>query len=195
MDKGDYAKAAELYRQGIVETPNSLPFHYGLAIAATHLNLKDEAIREFKWVLARAPKGSTESEAAQRWLASVGALPSAEAKETATDEDARPAAGQASLEGAMVMLDAAQNPPQRRMVILYGIADTPTKEERRQVRTDEKGRFRFSNLPPGSYMITDAVSGARNWRLRVQLQPGQAATLDLTPSNHIRVKDDFPNQG
>jgi hypothetical protein len=36
------------------------------------------------------------------------------------------------------------------------------------------------------------VSGPRNWRLRVELQPSQSATLDLTSANHIKVKDDFP---
>jgi hypothetical protein len=41
-------------------------------------------------------------------------------------------------------------------------------------------------------MLTDAVSGPRNWRLRVELQPSQSATLDLTPANHIKIKDDFP---
>ena len=188
LNAGDYAKAADLYRRALAGAPDSLPLHYGLAVAASHLNLKDEAIREFKWVLARAPKDSTESEAARRWLTSAGALAS-EPPPDARDEAAR-APGQASLEGQMVMPEGGS--AQRRMLVLYGLPNAATKEERYQIRTDDNGRFRFPSVTPGPYMLTDAVSGSRNWRVRVELQPHQSATLDLTPANHIKVKDDFP---
>ena len=192
--KGKYAEAADLCRQGLAETFDSLPLHYTLAVASSHLAMKSDAIREFRWVLRYAPKGSTEAEAARRWLTAAGALETVEVAEARAEEATTPR-GRASIEGVMVLPEAAQNPPQRRMVILYGLPDTATKEERVQVRTDERGRFRFANIPAGGYMITDAVSGARNWRLRVQVNADQALTLDLTPSNHIRVKDDFPSQG
>ena len=67
---------------------------------------------------------------------------------------------------------------QRRMVILYGLPDSPTQGERYQTRTDEGGSFRFPRVAPGSYMVTDAVAGPRTWRLKIQLQPGQAMTLE-----------------
>ena len=192
LNAGDYAKAADLYRRALASSPDSLPLHYGLAVAASHLNLKDEAIREFRWVLARAPKGSTESEAARRWLTSAGALAS-EQPAADTPDEATSGPGQASLEGQMVLPDGAgANPPQRRMLILYGLANTATKDQRYQIRTDENGRFRFPSVVPGPYMLTDAVSGPRNWRLKVELQPSQAATLDLTPANNIKINDDFP---
>jgi len=66
LDSGDYAKAAGLYRQALQSQPESLPLHYGLAVAASYLNLKDEASREFKWVLERGEAGSAEVEAARR---------------------------------------------------------------------------------------------------------------------------------
>ena len=191
LSAGDYAKAADLYRRALADSPDSLPLHYGLAVAASHLNLKDEAIREFKWVLARAPKGSTEAEAARRWLANAGALASDAPAEARDEPSAGPTA--ASLAGQLVMPEGGQ--PQRRMLVLYGLANSATKDQRYQVRTDENGRFRFPSIVPGPYMLTDAVSGPRNWRLRVELQPSQAVTLDLTPANTIKVKDDFPNQG
>ena len=191
---GDYARAADLYRRALAGSPDSLPLHYGLAVAASHLSLKDEALREFKWVLARGLKGSPEVEAARRWLASAGALAVPEAAEAASDE-ARTRPALATLEGRMVLPEPGPNPPQRRMVILYGLANSVTRDERHQVRTDENGRFRLPNLLPGAYMVTDAVSGSRNWRLRIELQPGQSATLDLTPTNHIKVRDDFPTLG
>jgi hypothetical protein len=195
LEKGDYAGAADLARQALVETPDGLSPHYTLAVASSHLNLKQDAIREFRWVLRHAPKGSVEAEAARRWLAAAGALETATGADEASADEAKTGGGRASIEGQMVLPEDAQNPPQRRMVILYGLPDTPTREERLQVRTDERGRFKFANVTPGTYMITDAVAGARNWRLRVQVTAGQALTLDLTPANHVRVKDDFPTQG
>ena len=190
LNAGDYAKAADLYRRAIAGAPDSLPLHYGLAVAASHLNLKDEAIREFRWVLARAPKGSTESQAARTWLTRVGALTADQPPDARDEASSSSGPGQASLEGQMVMPEGAS--AQRRMLVLYGLPNSATKEERYQIRTDENGRFRFPSVTPGPYMLTDAVSGARNWRVRVELQPNQAATLDLTPTNHIKVKDDFP---
>jgi len=194
LDRGDYAKAADLYRRALGTAPDSLPLHYGLAVAASHLTLKDEAIREFRWVLARGPKGSAEVEAARRWLTGVGALAAAEPGDAPAADAPATAPGRASLEGRIALAEGGQS-SQRRMVILYGLANTATKEERHQARTDDNGRFRFPNLVPGPYMVTDAVAGVRNWRLRIELQPGQAATLDLTPANHIKMRDDFPNLG
>jgi len=192
LSAGDYAKAADLYRRALAGASESLPLRYGLAVAASHLNLKDEAIREFRWVLARAPKDSMESEAARRWLTSAGALAADQPADTREEETTASGPGKASLEGQMVMPEGGQ--AQRRMLVLYGLANTATKDERYQIRTDESGRFRFSSVAPGPYMLTDAVSGPRNWRLKVELQPSQAATLDLTPANHIKIKDDFPAQ-
>ncbi len=192
LDKGEYARAADLYHRALAGDADNLGLHYGLGVAASYLNLKDEAIREFKWVLERGAKGSPEAEAARRWLASAGALASVEPAASPAP-DSGPAAGQSSLQGRMVLPEAG--PARRRMVILYGVAKTPTEQERYQTRTDENGRFEFSRLVPGPYMITDAVAGAKSWRLRVEVQPGQAATLDLTPANSIKIRDDFPNQG
>jgi len=196
LDRGDHAKAADLYRRALAASPDSVSLHYGLAVAASHLNLKDEAIREFRWVLARAAKGSAEAVAAHRWLAGAGLLPAQAASETASEER-RPEAGSASLEGRMASVEPGQEgrPAPRRMVILYGQPDSPAKGERYQTRTDENGTFRFPRVAPGSYMITDAVAGPRNWRLKIQLQAGEASTLDLTSGNATKVRDDFPSSG
>lgn len=193
LDKGDYARAADLYRRALADAPESLPLHYGLAVAASHLGLKDEAIREFKWVVGRGTPGSSEVEAARRWLASVGALAESESSPTPSSEEERRTSERASLEGRMVLAEGG--PAARRMVILYGQPDSPTKDERYNTRTDDSGRFKFPRIVPGPYMITDAAAGPRNWRLRIELRPGQDMTLDLTPANTVKVRDDFPNLG
>ena len=51
LASGQYARAAELYRQAVAATPNSVPLRYGLGVAASHIGRRDEAIRELTWVL------------------------------------------------------------------------------------------------------------------------------------------------
>lgn len=197
LDKGQYAQAADLYRRALAEAPESLALHWGLAVAASHLNLRDEAIREFRWVLERGAPGSQEVQEATRWLARVGALPATHAAAKPAVDDEPRVTGAASLEGQALATDAghAGGPLARRMIILYGLPGAPTNDQRYQARTDENGRFRFTGLMPGPYMLTDAVAGPRNWRLRVEVAAGQALTLDLSPANSVKVRDDFPNMG
>jgi hypothetical protein len=197
LDKGRYAEAADLYRRALAEAPDSLALHWGLAVAASHLDLKDEAIREFRWVLEHGTPGSQQVQEARRWLARVGALPATPVAAAPAADDAPRVPGAASLEGQASVAEGggAPRPIARRMLILYGLPGAPTHDQRYQLRTDENGRFRFTGLMPGPYMLTDAVAGPRNWRLRVEVAPGQALTLDLTPANGVKAKDDFPNMG
>ena len=65
LDRGDYAKAADLYRDALQTEPDSLPLHYGLGVAASYLDRRAEAIREFTWVFARAAKDSPEATTAR----------------------------------------------------------------------------------------------------------------------------------
>ena len=197
LDSGDYAKAAELYRQALQSKPESLPLHYGLAVATSYLNLKDEATREFKWVLERGEAGSAEVEAARRWLVSVGAIPrpSQAPVAQAQEEDREP--GSARLEGRAVFAEAGQAPqPMRRLqIFLVGQRGTPTQEARYVLRTDEEGRFKFPSVVPGPYKLTNRVAGQPTWRLRVELKPNQELVLDLTPANSLSARDDFPEPG
>jgi tetratricopeptide (TPR) repeat protein len=192
LDRGDYTKAATLYRQALQSQPESLPLHYGLAVAASHLNLKDEASREFKWVLERGEAGSAEVETARRWLISVGAIPRPSQAVTGRDEERQP--GFARLEGRAVFAEASHPPqPMRRIqLFLMGQPNSPTKEERYNLRTDEEGRFKFPSIVPGPYKLTNKVAGQPTWRLRVELKPSQEMFLELTPANSVSVRDDFP---
>ncbi len=194
LDSGDYAKAAGLYRQALQSQPESLPLHYGLAVAASYLNLKDEASREFKWVLERGEAGSAEVEAARRWLVSVGAIPRPSEPVADREEEREP--GVAGLEGRALFAEGSQPPqPMRRMqLFLMGQPDSPTREARYALRTDEEGRFKFPSIVPGPYKLTNKIAGLPTWRLRVELKPSQDMVLELTPANSVSVRDDFPDQ-
>jgi hypothetical protein len=189
---GDYGRAADLYRQALQREPESLPLHYGLAVAASHLDRKDEAIREFRWVLEHGREGSAEVATARGWLGRVGALP----RPAAVARDG--ARATASLSGRALAAEGAETPPRpmsRLQLMLVGQPGGGAEEARYRLRTDEEGRFAFKDVPPGAYMLTNRMAGKPTWRLRVELGAGEDAVLDLTSANSVKVRDDFPERG
>ena len=56
-----------------------------------------------------------------------------------------------------------------------------------------EGRFEFKNVPAGTYKLTNRIAGEPLWRLKVDVADGQTASVDLTPQNSLRVRDDFPD--
>src|SRR5262245_52429144 len=66
LERGDYAKAAQLFQEALATSPEMVSLHFGLAVASSHLNLKADAIREFRWVVERGVPRSPEVETARR---------------------------------------------------------------------------------------------------------------------------------
>jgi hypothetical protein len=196
FDSGDWAQAARLLREAIVKQPLELRLHYSLAVAATHLELRDEAIREFRWVLANAA-GTPEAQAARNWLLAAGALP-ADGDRTASSDTSNAAAGDPDRGSSFVRGQVSWSggePPiklTRLQLFLKGLRDTPTKDVHLVLRTDEEGRFEFKNVPGGTYKLTNRVAGEPVWRVRVDVKPGETTSVDLTSQNSLGVRDDFP---
>ena len=194
LEAREYGKAALLYRRALAKDPDNLGLHYGLGVAASHLGLRPEAVREMTWVHERGERGSREVAVAEHWLRSVGALrPTAWApvsRRTEREEERLPDRGR--IEGRALFGEPGDVRPMRRMKLSFiGQPGSPTKEARYTVRTDEDGRFRVANAIPGPYKLTDRIAGQPIWRLRVEVKPGETQALDLTPGNSVKVRDDF----
>lgn len=194
MDAGDYASAIDLYRRAVAKSPDSLPLHYGLAVAASRLDLKPEAIREFRWVLERGEAGKAEVDNARSWLVKVGALAPRNSRPRLFESTANEAANSASasVEGRAISTGAAEHGPMKRLQIF--LIEQPGRVHHYHLRTDEDGRFRFADVAPGIYKLSDRITGPPMWRLRVEAKPGQVAFLDLGADNSTKVRDDFPGQ-
>jgi len=199
FDKADWALAGRLLREAVVTQPTSLRLHYSLAVTDTHLQLQDEAIREFRWVLANHP-GTPEAEAARNWLLAAGALPSGgDATASSGSDPANQAAKDPDLGDSTVRGQVTWNdgPPPikltRLQLFLKGLKDTPTKDVHLVLRTDEEGRFEFKRVPAGTYKLTNRIAGEPLWRVRVEVPAGQQTSVELTPQNSLRVRDDFPD--
>lgn len=192
LDAGRYAEAVGLFRDALSRTPESVALRYGLAVALSYTD-RGAAIREFQWVMAKAQPGSQEYVESHAWLARAGALPGVPRAAGPSAEREREA-GNAVLMGRAVFAEAGAKPePMRRLqLFLRGQPDGPTREERYVLRTDEDGNYRFPNVPPGAYMLTNRLGGQPIWRLRVELKPADEMRLELNPGNSVAVRDDYP---
>ncbi len=179
-----WAVAAEHLRAALSTDPGSLFLHSNLAICATWLDLKDEAIREFEWVVANAPGDSEEAKIARRWLAGNRSGTQSAASELAAND---PKIGNGSIHGTA----AWGEPLTRYQIFLVGLRDSPNKEFFRRVRTDYSGNYMLTKLPAGSYKLTDSVGPDSKWRLKVTVEPGQDLAIDLTQDNSVQQRDDF----
>src|SRR5262245_44950698 len=60
LESGEWAVAAPHLRTALARDPDNLWLHYQLGICASWLDLRDEAIQEFRWILAHATPRSDE---------------------------------------------------------------------------------------------------------------------------------------
>lgn len=194
--RSDWTAAAPLFRQAIAVSPNDYKLHYELGVAATYLEARDEATREFRWVVANAPPDSAEYKGAKAWLADSGGASGAVAAVTPAPPDIPHVerVGDAGLYGQVTWTAATGGPhsTRRMQVHLTGLPGTPAQEQRYTVRTDDEGKFEFRKIVAGSYKLADRVAGQPTWRLRVEVEPGRDTALDLDPANSVTARDDFP---
>jgi hypothetical protein len=199
VGRQDWQAAAPLLREAIAASPADVSLHYGLAVAASYLELHDEAIREFRWVVAHAHPDSQEYKAARSWLAEVDAVAAPRSAAAARPGD-RPAVlhvervGDAALYGRVTWSTEPGGPhsTKRMQVHLTGLPGTSSKEQRYTVRTDDEGRYEFRRIVAGPYKLSDRVAGKPVWRVRVDVEAARETGFDLHPGNSAAVRDDFP---
>ena len=179
-----WAVAAEHLRAALSTDPSSLFLHSNLAICATWLDLKDEATREFEWVVAHAPGDSEEAKVARRWLAGNRSGTETTAMASAAND---PMVGDSSIHGIATWGE----PLSRHQIFLTGLPDAPNKEFFRGVRTDYSGNYMLAKIPAGSYRLTDALGPEAKWRLKVKVEAGQDLAIDLTQDNGVQRRDDL----
>jgi hypothetical protein len=193
VQREEWPRAADLLHLALAEDGNRASLHYYSAVTAAHLDRRDEAIREFTWVVANVAADLPEAIEARRWLREAGALPAVTTTAAApqsSDRITEETPGDSGVQGRVVWADG--RPISRVQLFLKGAPKSPNAGLQWVQRTDESGRFDFKRIPAGTYMLTDRIAGETTWRLRVKLEPGEIASLDLGQANSTRVRDDFP---
>jgi len=190
MSRHDYGGALALLRDLVVRDPGNFEAHYRLGVSASHLDQMDEAARAFEWVVAHGAAGPPEAEVARTWLAARQSVNVVTPAVYALADAASPQKPDlADLSGKAVGPD---KPIARLQLFLKGVPGTAVEREYHVLRTDPQGNFRFTNVVPGDYMLTNAVAGRPTWRLRVSPATGERLVLELSPANQATVRDDFP---
>ena len=191
MDRHEYGVAVGLLRAALVRRPADFEAHYRLGVSASHLDHHAEAGQEFEWVMAHGAPGGPEVQLARDWLEArtVRSRPMPALSSVSRERSSPPNSDTATLAGRAVGRDGMKS---RLQLFLKGVPGSPVKDEYHILRTDQQGNFRFADVVPGDYMLTDAVAGPPGWRLRVSLAKGEQLVLDLSAANQATVRDDFP---
>ena len=196
FERQDWATAAPHFRLALEKSPGDLSLHYGLAISASWLDIRDEAIREFQWVVDHAVAGSEEARVAREWLDGANRRSVASSRPGAADADAAKdeTVGDSGVHGRVVWDEGTGAAPLLRyQVHLYALSqDGTSKGMSFHVRTDREGNYRFEKIPAGTYKLTDNNVLTPKWRLKVEVRPGENAPIDLGPENSLKMRDDFP---
>ena len=194
FEQGNCAAAAPMLREALVQAPRERALHYALAVCATHLDIRQEAITHFQWVLANAAPESAEAKVARDWLMAVGVIPAPQPAAAVADAKASPDpdVGNSTVRGQIV---AADGPVSRVQLFLKGRPGTPTAAFQYVGRTRDDGRFQFTRIPAGTYMLTNTIAGKPQWRLRVEVPQSGDLDVQLTAANRFPDKDDFPEDG
>jgi hypothetical protein len=88
--------------------------------------------------------------------------------------------------------DGPVAPAFRPALVLRGVPGTPSQDRFYRTRTNEQGHFIFDRIKGGEYQLRDQTGREVHWRLRVDVAEGQDLSVDLSPANTVKVRDDFP---
>jgi hypothetical protein len=196
--KGDHAGAAAQYQAGLELEPEDLGLHYALGTAFSYLERRPDAIREFRWVVAKGRADSDEVRAARQWLISVGALAQEDAAprtgETATSGDAAGKKKQSSVKGKLEWpgVVAGEGTVPIRLLLT---GDDMGNREFKQVRFAKLANpYEFADVPPGNYRLVGVAirhEQTQVWDVKVNVEAGKDSVVDLTNSNASAPADLF----
>lgn len=205
-----YDKAIVKYQMALNEAPNDVPIRYALAVALSYLPARrEEAVEQFRLVLARATPGSPEATAAREWLAAAKELePAASSTASAGGSGAAPASATGA--GNVAKSDVAkkgrlmgkilwQDIEPRGYMVHVNISITGEDLDTRDVKLGREfmiGRvYEFRELPPGDYRLVAQVGSTTMWDMKVTIAPEKDTAMDLTDGNAVAPRDYRPPSG
>jgi len=183
--RGDHAGAEAKYREALERETEEVELHFGRGSVLTQLDRRDEAIEEFRWVVAHGRAGRPEVDGARRWLAEAGAG----APVTAVEKAAADPENLGRLAGKLTWPDV----PAAKTFGIRVVVERADGSDRKIVRSKLNDTYAVDGLPDGAYKVTGLAGPIRVWSdLPITVSAGRPTTLDLTPANASVSPTDFP---
>ena len=199
--RGDFAGAADRYRQAAAREPRDVAIRFGLGVAYSHLDRRAEAVEQLRWVVEHADRDALEYDEARRWLLAVG-VSVGEPPAPATRAPASSASDLPVVKGTAWLTGHSVWPgvdPRRRMwrgEISVAGAEDATRGVSRSRPFRLGLPYDFPELVPGRYRLTaSVVTGASHttlWDQTVVVPADQRTELVLTPATARLSPEDFP---
>ena len=197
MAGGNYAAAADKFRQAIDLEPASVPLRFALGSAYSFLDRRLEAITQFRWVMANSEVGTTEHEESRRWLVRVGALieaPVGVAKVESTAKEARKVdpAAQGSIKGQTQWpgVTLAEHKVPLRVSMLGTEDETRGVQRRTELLLGES--FEFKDIPEGPYRVVGIYDDRIIWDQRVMVKGGKQTDIAWSQGESSVPVNTFP---
>jgi hypothetical protein len=150
----------------------------------TQLDRRDEAIEEFRWVVAHGRPGRPEVDGARRWLAEAGAGAPATAAKAAADPESL-----GRLAGKLTWPDV----PAAKTFGIRVVVERADGSDRKIVRSKLNDSYAVDGLADGAYKVTGLAGPIRVWSdLPISVSAGRPTMLDLTPANASVSPTEFP---
>jgi tetratricopeptide (TPR) repeat protein len=203
--RGDYATAAERYRELVQRHPDDVLLHYAYGSVLSHLDRRQDAIAEFTWVVANGRPSLAEVVSARQWLLEAGALVSDSGKPVDSSAPARPTAAAPSTpppSGAALPSPLLRgqtswpgvNPEVRRVKLEIRLVgeDDGNRSVNLPIRIDLGKPYKAAGVPPGAYHLIGQSGKVQLWDKHLVLEPGKETVLDLGPESSSVSPGEFP---
>ena len=199
LKQRQFEQAAVKYQAALNQSPNDVPIRFGLAVALSNTNRREETVAHFRFVLQHGTPGSPEVTTAGEWLASAQELAGSEAAPVTAARTPESAPGTADPKKGRILGRISWNgiePRTKRVNLNVSlIGDEAENRDVRLGRPDFKiGRgYEIRNVPPGAYRLVAEAGGTPMWDLKVVVPAEKDTTVDLTEGNATVAKDFTPS--
>jgi hypothetical protein len=192
--QGDWAGAVVKYREALRGAPDDLQLRFALGSALSHLERRDEAAEQFRWVVEHGRPSASEVSMARQWLLEADAanVP-AEAQRATTAAKVDPSST-GKLQGKTTWPGISPDSFRLTLQVLLVGDDEANRGRILQVRTRLGEPYAFASVPEGQYRLSAQVGAVRLWDAPVSVSAGKATVLDLTPERSPVSPSDFPQR-
>ena len=195
VQRGDWPGAVVKYREALREAPGDVQLHFALGSALSHLDRREEAVEQFRLVVARGRASLPEVAAARQWLREAGALDTqVEAASPSTASVAVDPRSSGSVVGKTTWPGVGGESVVLTLQVLLVPDEAGTKGKPLGARTRLGQPYAFASVPEGRYRLMAQVGPVRLWDAAVQVTAGKETVLDLAPETSPVSPRDFPQR-